>query len=212
MRDAATILHLQGPEPSRADGLLVLLHGRGGTAADLGPLAEATAGPGVAVLAPQAPGHTWYPNRFLAPREANEPWLSGALDTVDGIVRAAVVAGVPRDRIVIAGFSQGACLAAEYVARHPGRYGGCVAFAGALIGPDPESGGYSGDLEGSPVHVAVGDRDEHVPPAFAEASVRVLQSRGARVTLAVHSGMGHMIHPDDVAVLADLLRLHDQTT
>lgn len=195
-----------GPEPREADSVLILLHGRGASARGLQPLAAAVAPAGTSVLAPQADGNTWYPNRFLFPRTTNEPWLSNALARVEALVRRVEQAGIPRDRVVVAGFSQGACLAVEHVARHPARYAGCVAMAGALIGPDPLADDYAGDLAGTPVHLAVGDRDEHVPPRFVEDSAEVLERMGARVTVRIHRGMGHDIHPDEVQALAALLR------
>jgi len=194
-----------GPRPEDAARAMVLLHGRGAAASGMRPLAEAAAPEGTSVLAPQAPGGSWYPARFLAPRAANEPWLSNGLDLVADLVDRLGAAGVENDRIVISGFSQGACLAVEFVARHPARYAGCVAFAGALVGPDPLAGGYEGDLAGTPVHLAVGDLDAHVPPSFVEQSARVVEAMGAAVSMAIRRGMGHEIHGDDVRTLAELL-------
>lgn len=196
---------LRGPRPEDATCALILIHGRGAMARGLLPLADAVAMDDTPVLAPQADGHTWYPDRFLAPREANEPFLSSALDVVEDLVRRLENVGIPRRRILLSGFSQGACLALEFVARHPTRYAGCVALAGALIGPDPLEGDYSGNLAGTPVHLAVGDRDVHVPPRYVDLSARVLERLGAVVSTRIRVSMGHDVHPDDVAILAHLV-------
>src|SRR5208283_1420320 len=91
--------------------------------------------PQFAYLAPEASGHSWYPNSFLAPIAKNQPWLNSALNLMEEVVGRAVEAGIPRERIALLGFSQGACLATEFVARNATRYGALVAFTGGLIGP-----------------------------------------------------------------------------
>ena len=120
---------------SEADAVLILLHGRGGSAVDILALGRALVSSAWPFLAPQAAQHTWYPDSFLAKREQNEPWLNSALDKVRQAVNEAMAEGAARSRVFIAGFSQGACLATEFVARHPTRYGGLLAFTGGLIGP-----------------------------------------------------------------------------
>lgn len=198
------VRHLFGPTPDRARTGLVLLHGRGSRALDLVPLAESLAAPDTCVLAPDAPGGTWYPNRFLVDPEINQPWLGQALDAVDEAVER-LAAPIGRERIVVAGFSQGACLALEFVGRRPARYGGVGAYAGALIGPSAQAGGYTGDLAGTPVLLAVGDQDLHVPPDFVRDSAVVLAGLGALVDLRIRPGMGHTIHPLDVETVRTLL-------
>ena len=123
-----------GASLNEAEGAVVMLHGRGGSAEDILSLASAMYRPGLAYLAPQAAGNTWYPYSFLAPREENEPWLSSALEAVGSTVRMALDAGIGVEKIVVCGFSQGACLSAEFVARNPRRYGGLIGFTGGLIG------------------------------------------------------------------------------
>lgn len=202
---AIPTIHLAGPVPAEARTGLVLLHGRGSNAADMTTLARAVATDTTCVLAPEAPGTTWYPNRFLAPRSLNEPWLSRALDAVETAVGTLVEAGIPKNRVFVGGFSQGACLAAEYVASRPARYGGLAAFAGALVSPDPLRGGYAGDLAGTPVLLAVGALDQHVPPEYVTASANVLAAMGATVELLVRPEMGHSVHPRDVESLRALI-------
>jgi phospholipase/carboxylesterase len=132
-----------------ASGAVILLHGRGGSAEDILPLATDPYLPQLVYLAPQAAGNSWYPNSFLAPRGQNEPWLTSALGKVETTVQMAIDAGISADRIVIAGFSQGACLATEFVASRPQRYAGLIAFSGGLIGSPGADLAHEGDLAGS---------------------------------------------------------------
>jgi phospholipase/carboxylesterase len=163
---------------------VVLLHGRGSSAEDILGLGEAIGEPEVAYLAPQATGHTWYPQSFLAPRQANEPFLSSALAKVDAVVRSIEAAGVPRNRIVIGGFSQGACLSTEFVKSFPARYGGLIALTGGLIGPpgsilsdrQPHA---TDELGGMPALFLSGDPDPHVPWSRVEESAALLRDMGA---------------------------------
>jgi phospholipase/carboxylesterase len=194
-----------------AELAVVLLHGRGGSAEDILGLASAFDFKHVAYLAPQAAGHTWYPLSFMAPREANEPNLSSALGRVSAVVQAIEQAGVRRGRIVIAGFSQGACLATEFVASHPVRYGGLIAFTGGLIGPPgslDDNGRHNGhELDGMPALLSSGDPDPHVPWARVEESASILSAMGAAVTLRRYSGRPHSITDEE---LEDARRLLEQ--
>src|SRR5215472_172407 len=142
---------------------MMLVHGRGASAADILGLAEELYHRDLAYLAPEAAGHTWYPNSFLAPFEKNEPWLTSALNALGRVVERAEAAGIARHKVIVAGFSQGACLATEFVARNPTRYGGLIAFTGGLIGPPGTRFTYSGDLAGTPAFLGAGDPDPHVP-------------------------------------------------
>lgn len=184
---------------SRAAGAVILLHGRGGSAQDILGLAEEFEFPELAYLAPQADRRTWYPNSFLAPLESNEPALTSALQTVEQTVEDAVRAGVPRERIILAGFSQGACLATEYVARHAARYGGLLAFTGGLIGPPGTPFQYAGSLAGTPAFLGAGDPDPHVPWQRVEESAAVLSKLGADVVLRRYPGMPHTISREEIA-------------
>jgi predicted esterase len=184
---------------------VVLLHGRGASAEDILGLASAFNLANVAYISPQAAGHTWYPQSFLAPREANEPYLSSALGKVEAIVRSIEEAGVPRDRIVIAGFSQGACLSTEFVASHPARYGGLIAFTGGLIGAagtlhfgaEP---GAKNALAGTPALFCSGDPDPHVPWKRVEESASILSAMGAVVTTRRYPGRPHTISAEELAL------------
>jgi predicted esterase len=211
LHDPARVL-LAGAPLAQARGATVLLHGRGGSADDIASLAQVLALDRMAFLIPEATGHTWYPQRFIAPLAANEPWLGSALAVVGSLVDRATAAGVPAGRIAIGGFSQGACLALEFVARQPARYGAVVAFSGGLIGPpdEPRPAPPEGrTLGGTPVFLGCGDRDGHIPVASVEASAAVFQALGAAVDLRIYPGMGHTINQEEIgaarALLAGLL-------
>jgi phospholipase/carboxylesterase len=199
---------LQGGAPLKgARAALVLLHGRGASAEDIYPLGEeVSAGvPGVALLAPQAAGNAWYPQRFLAPIAQNEPYLTSALGVVAGLVGGLGKAGVGPERVVLAGFSQGACLALEFAARNPRRYGGVAALSGALIGPPGVVRDLTGDLAATPVYLGCSDRDFHIPLASVEESAGVFRALGASVTQSIFPGMGHTVNAEEVAAVKGLL-------
>jgi len=180
-------------------GAMILLHGRGASAEDILGLREEFGLRDVAYFAPEATGRAWYPYSFLAPIEQNEPWLSRSLAKVGETVDAALRQGIAREKIVIAGFSQGACLASEFVARNAARYGGLIAFTGGLIGPPGTEFRYPGDLAGTPAFFGAGDPDAHVPWQRVEDSARVLANMGADVTLRRYPGMPHTISREEIA-------------
>lgn len=183
----------RGAPIEKASAALILLHGRGGSAEDILALGSALTEDRVALLAPQAPGHTWYPLSFLAPRDQNEPYLSSALAQVKAALELATSAGLKPSQVAFCGFSQGACLATEFVARHPQRYAGLLAFTGGLIGPLAEPITLSGDLAGTPVLLSSGDPDPHVPWKRVEQSAELLSRIGAEVTLQRYEGRPHTI-------------------
>jgi predicted esterase len=194
-----------GAAPGDAVAAVVLLHGRGAGAEDILGLAQPLWFAGVAYLAPQAAGATWYPNSFLAPLEANEPWLSSALARVEELVGALAGEGVAAERVMVAGFSQGACLALEHAARHPRRYGAIVAFTGGLIGPPGAARDYPGSFAGTPAFLGAGDPDPHVPWARVEESAATLRRMGAEVRVARYPGLGHTIADEELAVARAML-------
>jgi phospholipase/carboxylesterase len=195
-----------GATLEEAAGVVILLHGRGGSAEDILSLAHAMYDPRLCYLAPQAAGHSWYPQSFLAPREENEPWLGSALRKVETLVERAAAAGIAREKVVIGGFSQGACLSTEFVARHPGRYAGVIALTGGLIGPPGMDLVYPGELAGTPVFFGSGDPDQHVPWERVEDSARVLRGMGAEVTVRRYPGRPHTVSPEEVEFAARLIR------
>jgi predicted esterase len=176
----------------------VLLHGRGATALSILDLAAALDRPSVTWLAPQARGNTWYPNRFLAPIASNEPWLTSALAAVGDLIARAAGAGVERRRVLLAGFSQGACLALEYLLRYPGDAGGAAGLSGGLIGPPGTVWPDAGRLDGVPVFLGCSDVDAHIPKQRVQESADVLRARGAEVTAILYPGMDHTVNDDEL--------------
>jgi predicted esterase len=196
-----------GASIEEAAGVVILLHGRGGSAEDILALARAFDLPQLAYLAPQAAGHSWYPNSFLAPVETNEPWLSSALAKIESVVQTALGAGIAAERIAIGGFSQGACLTTEFVATHPQRYAAVFALTGGLIGPPGADLAHPGRLDGTPVFFGSGDPDPHVPWQRVQASAQVLAGMGAAVTLRRYEGRGHTVSREEIDLTRHLL--HD---
>jgi predicted esterase len=198
------IVSIGSPLPDAA-GVLILLHGRGGTAEDILGLGEPIAPEQWAMLAPQASGNSWYPFSFLAPREQNEPYLTSALGRVRAAVDMALAAGIAADKIAIAGFSQGACLATEFVGRNPRRYAALLAFTGGLIGPLGAPIKLTGDLAGTPVLLSSGDPDPHVPWARVQQSADLLQEIGGRVMIRRYPGKPHSVTGEELRSASDVL-------
>jgi phospholipase/carboxylesterase len=194
-----------GAKLTEAAAAVILLHGRGASAEDILGLATEMYDERFAYLAPQAAGHSWYPNSFLAPMEKNEPWLSSALAKVGTIVQQAVAAGVSRDRIFVCGFSQGACLSSEFVARNPARYGGVIAFTGGLIGPPGANLHHDGDLGGMPALFSSGDPDPHVPWSRVLESAEQFTEMGAEVKTQRYSGRPHTVLPQEIKSARELI-------
>jgi predicted esterase len=195
-----------GAPLSDASGAIILLHGRGASAQDILGLGMEIAPADWAMLAPSAAGHTWYPYSFLAPREQNEPYLTSALSRVRAAFDAALAAGIAAERIVITGFSQGACLATEFVGRNPRRFGALIAFTGGLIGPVDAPIVLSGDLAGTPVLLSSGDPDPHVPWSRVEQSGGLLQQIGGQVTLRRYPGRAHAVSAVEVETAREMLK------
>ncbi|MBC6989597.1 alpha/beta hydrolase [Hymenobacter sp. BT491] len=198
-------LRRAGQPLATATKALILLHGRGGSPADILSLARHLHVSDFALLAPQATQNTWYPNSFLAPPAQNEPWLSDALAAVGRAVAEAETAGISKDNIYFLGFSQGACLTLEYVARHATRYGGVVAFTGGLIGDQLYATNYAGDFAGTPIFIGTSDPDFHVPVERVRASTKLLTGLGATVTERIYLNMGHTISQEEINVANSLI-------
>jgi len=177
---------------------MVMLHGRGATAQDILTLVPELEQPGWTFLAPQAAGATWYPYPFTAPIERNEPWLSSALAVVgEALVRIAA-AGIPTERTVLLGFSQGACLTLEFAARNARRFGGVVGLSGGLIGPDGAERHDSGSFEGTPAFLGCSDRDPHIPAGRVSHAAGVLEGMGAEVTMVLYPNLDHTVNREEI--------------
>jgi predicted esterase len=195
-----------GETLSRARAAMLMVHGRGARAQDILSLSDQFAQPGFAYLAPQAEGSTWYPNRFLAPLEENEPWLSSALEFVSDVLVQIVAAGVAFEHTILLGFSQGACLTLEFAARNARRYGGIVGLSGALIGPDGTPRRYPGSLAGTQVFLGCSDTDFHVPKDRVDETADVMRTLSGDVTKRLYPKMDHTINQDEVDFVRGIMK------
>ncbi len=184
---------------------LIMVHGRNAAPANILSLVPSFGRPDLTYLAPAAAGGTWYPLSFMAEREKNEPGLSSGLWVLDQLLRHVVDSGVRKDRIVLLGFSQGACLSAEFAASHADRYGGVVLYSGGLIGSPGTTWNYSGSFGGTPVFLGCSDVDAHVPKTRVDETAAVFQRMGATVTERIYPGMGHLVNDEEIGVTRALL-------
>ncbi len=194
-----------GPSPEQAAATLVLLHGRGGSAQDMLSLHRALGIDTLAALAPQASGNTWYPHTFLAPLEANQPYLDSALGRIESIIADLLGRGIASERIALLGFSQGACLTSEFLARHPRRYGAGLILTGGVIGPPTTPRDYAGSLRGTPVFLGTSDPDPHIPIERVTETEVVLTRMSAIVEVRRYPGMPHTINQDELDACRTLL-------
>jgi predicted esterase len=198
-----------GAPLAEARGAVLLVHGRGASARDILTLVPELDQPDLAYLAPQAAGSTWYPYPFMSPLERNEPFLSSALARLGEALAQIAAEGIPAERTALIGFSQGACLATEFVARNARRYGGVAGLSGGLIGPDGTPRDYAGSLDGTLVVLGCSDVDPHIPVERVTHTGEVLRRLGANVNLRLYPGMGHNINEDEIAnVRAMLAAIH----
>ena len=196
-----------GAALGEASAAMVMVHGRGASVDDMRALAGELHDPRLAFVAPAAAGRTWYPYSFLEPLGRNEPHLSSALRLVARAVEKAGGANLPGERVVLLGFSQGACLALEFAARNARRYGGIVGLSGGLIGPEGTPRDYPGGgrFDGTPVFLGCSDVDPHVPKRRVDETAAVFERLGARVTERIYPGMGHTVNADEIGVVRSML-------
>lgn len=200
-------LATRGRSLQESRGVAVMMHGRGRDTDDILMLADRIGAEGFSYLAPAAHENSWYPYSFLEPVEKNEPRLSYALEICEVLVGELLEKGIPRRQIVLAGFSQGACLVAEYAVRHPGRYGGILIFTGGLIGsPGTHWDATVGSFDGTPVFLGTSDVDEFVPEERVRESAEVFESMGADVTLRIYPGMDHVVNDDEIVIARNILQ------
>ncbi|HLI07542.1 MAG TPA: phospholipase [Ktedonobacteraceae bacterium] len=194
-----------GAPLEQARAAMIMLHGRGATAESILELTDLLKQPDFAYLAPQAAHNAWYPNSFLAPIASNEPYLSSALAFIAALLEHAQQVGIPLERTMLLGFSQGACLGLEFAARHARRYGGLVGLSGGLIGPEGIPRDYPGSLSGTPVFLGCSDVDPHIPKERVELSAEVLQRLGGNVTMRLYPHMGHTVNADEIRVVREMM-------
>lgn len=194
-----------GTDLNTAEKALIMIHGRGSNSEDIMGISRHLNVEGFAILAPQATQHTWYPHSFMAPVEANEPWLSSALETIGQTVQTATDAGIKPENIYFFGFSQGACLLLEYMSRNAQKFGGAAAIIGGLIGEEINLANYKGNFLGTPVFIGTSDPDFHVPVERVYATEKILKEMNANITLKVYENFGHSINQDEIDWLNKLI-------
>jgi predicted esterase len=188
-----------GQPLGKAAIVAIMIHGRGASPEDILGLAGAFDRPDVTYLAPAAANNTWYPYSFLTEISKNEPYLSSALSVLGGLIAEVEAAGVARNRIVMMGFSQGACLTSEFAIRNASRFGGFVAFSGGAIGPPGTKWDDSRRFDGTPIFFGCSDIDAHIPEERVNETAAMCARMGANVTTKIYSGMGHLVNDDEIA-------------
>ena len=196
-----------GAPLEKARAAMIMVHGRGASASSILTLASELRHPEFAYLAPDAAGNTWYPYSFLSPIEMNEPGISSGLQALADLLATVEAAGIPPERTMLLGFSQGACLALEFVARNARRHGGVVGLSGGLIGPEGTPRDYAGSLDGTPVFLGCSDVDGHIPKERVELTAEVLRSLGGDVTMRLYPGMGHTVNEDEIDSVRGMMDL-----
>lgn len=196
----------RGPAPAEAKAAMIMIHGRGATAESILMLADEFFAPGVHFAGPQAFGNSWYPYSFLSPISRNQPGLNSGLQAVYDLIAKLETEGIHKRKILLLGFSQGACLATEFVARHPARFGGVIGLSGGLIGDSVSSDLYSGSLEGTPVFLGCSNIDPHIPVERVNESARILNDLDAEVTKEIYSGMAHTVNKDEIEQVNQIIR------
>lgn len=195
-----------GSDPESASAAMIMIHGRGATAESILTLANEFGDHNLHLTAPQAFGFQWYPYSFLAPAESNEPGLSSGLQAIHDILMNLNEQGIPDEKIILLGFSQGACLASEYAARHPARYGGLIVFSGGLIGDELNPESYTGSLDGTPAFMGCSDIDPHIPEERVHESSSIFKQLGASVNKKIYPQMGHTINEDEIDSTKEIIQ------
>jgi phospholipase/carboxylesterase len=194
-----------GAPLERARAAMIMVHGRGASADDILSLSREFFDPGIAYLAPQAAGNAWYPHSFLSPIESNEPGIASGMTVLEGIQERLEGAGIPAERIMLLGFSQGACLALEYAARHARRFGGIAGLSGGLIGPDDAPREYDGSFEGTTVFLGCSVRDPHIPEPRVRLTEEIFRRLGAAVTMHLYPDPGHAVNEEEVRFVTEMV-------
>ena len=179
-------------------GVVIMVHGRNAGPENILDLVPRLDRPDLSYLAPAAANRTWYPFPFISETDKNEPGLSSGLSVLDNLVRKLVASGRSKSEIFLLGFSQGACLSAEFAVRHADRFGGVIVFSGGLIGPPGTTWNYQGSFSGTPVFLGCSDADAHIPRARVEESAVVFSRMGATVTPRLYPNMGHLVTEEEI--------------
>ncbi len=186
--------------------VMIMIHGRDAAPVNILQLVDSLSHPEFTYMAPAAANNTWYPYSFMAEKKQNEPGISSGLAVIDGVVTDVVNSGIPKDHIILLGFSQGACLTAQYAVEHADRFGGVIVYSGSLIGPPGTTWSYGSSFDGTPIFMGCSDVDSHVPLERVEQGAAVFERMGAVVTKRIYPGMGHLVNDDEMAFTQDLMR------
>jgi predicted esterase len=185
--------------------VVIMVHGRNAAPSNILDLVPRFERPDFTYLAPAAAGRTWYPLSFMAERAQNEPGISSGLWVLERLVAEVVARGIPKTRILLLGFSQGACLTAEFAVEHADRYGGVILYSGGVIGAPGTTWEYPGSFAGTPVFLGCSDVDAHVPKTRVDESAALFTRMGATVTERIYPGMGHLVNDDEIAFTRALM-------
>jgi phospholipase/carboxylesterase len=192
------VMHAGAPLDT-ARAVMIMVHGRNAAPENILELTDVLDRPAFAYVGPAAAGGTWYPYSFMAPREQNEPGISSGLAVIESLVTTLLARDFAAERIMLLGFSQGACLTSEFSIRHPRRYGGVMALSGGLIGPPGTTwDDVTASLDGTPVFLGCSDVDPHIPAERVRESEAVFRRLGAAVTRKLYPGMGHLVSGDEI--------------
>jgi phospholipase/carboxylesterase len=189
---------ISGKPINEATKVVIMIHGRGANSASILSLKQYLNLNDFALLAPQAPGGSWYPYSFMAPDANNEPAFSNSIQIIGDIVRDVLNNGFNSEQIYFIGFSQGACLSLEYATQNAKPYGGVIAFTGGLVGEKINPGKYSGDFQKTPVFIGASQKDMHVPLARIEASAELMRNLGANVKTLIFPDTQHTIRQEEI--------------
>jgi len=197
---------IQGTVFSEAKAFVLSLHGRNQSPGTILEIADRIGQDGVHYAAPQAFQNSWYPEGFMAPIGKNEPFLTYSLDVCKNILQQWADQGVPTDKMVLMGFSQGACLAAEFAFRHPKRYGGILILTGGLIGPEATNRPIKGTFSGTPVFLGSSDVDGWVPVERVHESEAMFIKMGAKTDKRIYEGMDHIVNDDEINAARSMIQ------
>lgn len=177
---------------------IVLVHGRTLTPAYMDALAERLALQDVRYVFPAADGNSWYPKTLFASLAENQPALDAAIAQYETVISGLLDEGAPLGRIVIGGFSQGACLTAEYLSRHPRRFGAALLWTGGLIGPAGRTWPPQPALQGLPVYLSTSKVDPFVPASRVTETANWLKASGALPELDIFETREHIVSDEEI--------------
>ncbi len=191
---------------NKASHVMILLHGRGSNALNILTLAAEINLPNACFIAPQATQNSWYPFPFIAPIAQNEPALSSALEMIENWIKKIQSYQISTQNIYLLGFSQGACLSLEFVARNAVRYGGVFGLSGGLIGQTLNLANYKGNFEETPVFLGCSDTDPHIPKNRVLETEKILQNMYAKVQTKLYPNGLHTVYDEEIDIINKIIK------